>query len=267
MIRLIALDVDGTLLDSAHRLPPANAEAVRAALDRGIAVVLATGKQYSAARDLIHGLGLTAPQITSHGALITDPATDSPILLQGVPRAAGERALEVGTAVGITMIIAGDGRTYARERNADIEYMLTYGDPEPQLMADLAAALEPPPTHLMAIAYRRDAVYAAAEDAFNAALNGALAVSRSSPYYLELLHPEVSKGNALRIVCDRLGIDPAEVLAVGDSFNDLSLFAAAGVSAAMGHARPEVRAAASHIAPDNDSAGVAWAIQTLALDR
>ena len=257
MFKLVALDVDGTLLNSHHELTPVVAQAIREAQAQGVHIVLATGKQYSAILPLIEHLELTAPQITSHGALVTDPVQHIMLHQQCIPLEPGRKAIAIGTELGVTMVVAGHGRTFAAAHNADIDYMLTYGDPVPQILSDLTQALEPAPTHLMALAYKRDALYAEAYQRFKAELDGQLNVSLSSPYYVEFLHPQASKGLALVAVCAQLGIDRENVLAAGDSFNDLSMFEFAGLSVAMDNAHADVKKHANIIAPSNNHDGVA----------
>lgn len=257
MFKLIALDVDGTLLNSHHALTPAVAKAVKAAQAQGVHIVLATGKQYSAIVPLIEQLELTAPQVTSHGALVTDPTANIILHQQSIPLEPGRRAIAIGAELGVTMVVAGHGKTFAAAHNADIDYMLTYGDPVPQILDDLTQALDPAPTHLMALAYQRDALYAEAYRRFKAELGDVLNVSLSSPYYVEFLHPQASKGQALAAVCAQLGIDREQVLAAGDSFNDLSMFEFAGLAVAMDNAHRDVKKQANLVAPSNNDDGVA----------
>ncbi len=265
MYKLVALDVDGTLLNSHHELTPAVAEAIRAALAQDVHVVLATGKQYSAIIPLIEQLELTAPQITSHGALVTDPVQNIVLHQQCIPLEPGRRAITIGAELGVTMVVAGHGKTFAAAHNADIDYMLTYGDPVPQILDDLTQALDLAPTHLMALAYKRDALYAEAYNRFRADLGDVLNVSLSSPYYVEFLHPQASKGQALAAVCAQLGVERESVLAAGDSFNDLSMFAFAGLAVAMDNAHSDVKKHANIIAPSNNADGVAHLLRQYVL--
>jgi len=265
MFKLVALDVDGTLLNSHHELTPAVAQAIREAQALGIHIVLATGKQYSAIMPLIEQLELTAPQITSHGALVTDPVQNVMLHQQCIPLEPGRKAIALGAELGVTMVIAGHGKTFAAAHNADIDYMLTYGDPVPQILSDLTLALEPAPTHLMALAYKRDALYAEAYQRFKTELDGQLSVSLSSPYYVEFLHPQASKGLALAAVCGQLDIDREYVLAVGDSFNDLSMFEFAGMAVAMDNAHSDVKKHANIVAPSNNDDGVAHMLRQFVL--
>jgi Cof subfamily protein (haloacid dehalogenase superfamily) len=263
MYRLIALDVDGTLLNTHHQLSEVNAQAVLDAQSRGMHVVLATGKQYVGIVPLIERFGLTAPQITSHGALVTDPSTGTPLYERGIPVTAGRKAFTIAQELDVTMVVAGHGKTWATAHNHDIDYMLTYGDPVPTILDDLAQALTPPPTHLIALAYQQDRLYKTAYKRFAAELDGHLNVYKSSPYYIEFLHPAASKGNALAHVCDQLEITADEVVAVGDSFNDMSMLDYAGLSVAMGNSPEELKRNADRITLSNDEDGVAHLIHDL----
>lgn len=264
--RLIALDVDGTVQNSRHELSPRNEAALKNAQAAGVAVVLATGKQYVAIRRLIEQIGLQSPQITSDGSIISTPAGEV-IYRQGVPREPAEQFIALAHKMGVTPVIARDGQTFAVERNADVDYMLTYGDPVPTFMPDLRAALEPPPSYLMGLAYQRDVLYEDFEAAAKAQIGAALNIYRTSPYYIQAVHPAVSKGAALEKLCEMLGVGRAEVLAVGDSFNDISMFRFAGRSVAMGHSNPAVQAAAHEITATNDEDGVAHVIERYILNH
>jgi hydroxymethylpyrimidine pyrophosphatase-like HAD family hydrolase len=92
-----------------------------------------------------------------------------------------------------------------------------------------------------------------------------LSVSLSSPYYVEFLHPQASKGLALAAVCGQLDIDREYVLAVGDSFNDLSMFEFAGMAVAMDNAHSDVKKHANIVAPSNNDDGVAHMLREFVL--
>jgi Cof subfamily protein (haloacid dehalogenase superfamily) len=265
--KLVALDIDGTTLNSRHELTEATAEAIRETMARGIHVVLATGKQYVSAVDLVHQLGLTAPQITSNGSLISDPKNDSVIFREVISRTVAEQAIDIGAELGVTVILAADGKTYTTHINEDIDYILTYGDPYPELYPNLKDALSVMlPSFITAIAYKKDELYLHADQVYQERLGRDLHVHRSSPYFIDMVHPNVSKGSALRHVGDMLGILPAEMLVIGDSFNDLSMFQMAGLAIAMGHAPAEVKAAAHEITKTNDLDGVSHALRQFILN-
>ena len=261
--QLLAIDVDGTLENSAHELSERNAKAVKAAIVAGLHVVLTTGKQYVAIQRHIDSLDLQSPQITAGGAVITDPVQKTDIYRMGIPANLASDVVKLADELGITAIVFRDGQTFTREINKDIEYMLTYGDPYPTLMDDVTASFDPLPLQLMCIAYQDDALYEHAFEAFVAEFGDTLGVRKSSPYYVEFTHKDVSKGTALQWLCNHLSIPLANTVALGDSFNDLSMFEVAGLSIAMGQSPLAVRDAADEVAASNDEDGVAETIQRI----
>ena len=90
---------------------------------------------------------------------------------------------------------------------------------------------------------------------------------QSAPYFLEILHPEVSKGNAVKKLAEKLGIKQQEVMSIGDNGNDLSMIEYAGCGVAMENAIPEVKKSADFQTRSNNENGVAYAIQELVLTR
>ena len=264
-IRLVAIDVDGTLLDSTHRLSSGNRQALHAALAAGVHITLATGRQYVYIAPLVAELGLHSPQITSSGAVITLPASGEMLHADRIAREDAAEAIRLGEELGITLVVVQNGKTYARAINADIEHMLTYGDPRPHVAPDLLATLDLPPTNIKAIAYRQDELYARAEAEFQRALGSRLNIFRSVPYYLEFSPKSISKGTALRRVADYVGIAQSEILAIGDGHNDIAMFEAAGLSVAMANAGEDVKRHATAITAHCDEDGVARAIERFVL--
>lgn len=256
---LIALDVDGTVQNSKHEVSPAHVAELQRLVQTGVHVVLATGKQLFAVQSLIDRLGLVAPQITSDGAIISQAG--AVIYRQPVPPDLAAQFIRVGQEIGISVILAGNSATITTALNPDIEYMLTYGDPYPTFVPDLTFALDPPPDYLMAIAYQNEALYAEAERVFKARFGDTLRIHRTSPYYIQALHPDASKGNAIRQVCEMLHVPLDKTIAVGDSFNDLSMFAVVGRAVSMGHSADAVKAAAHEVTGTLDEDGVAQVIR------
>jgi Cof subfamily protein (haloacid dehalogenase superfamily) len=99
----------------------------------------------------------------------------------------------------------------------------------------------------------------------SAPLSQRLNIVTSSSWSVDVTHYHANKGNALRLLAHELDISLHQTLAIGDSFNDLSMFAVAGLSVAMGNAVPEVKNYATYLAPSNDKDGVAWALETFCL--
>lgn len=264
MYQLVALDVDGTLLDSDHALDPQVVQAVHAVRARGVQVCLATGKLYTSVKALIDELGLDGPQITCNGAVVVD--AHSGAVMHHWPLDPAELALSLATltqyATDLPVAWYTDQAIYTTSAPGYLDDILaSYHEPSVHHVATVDL-LPPPVKLLMAGTPERFATLRAVLDPH---LAGKLRVIRTALEFLELMSLRTSKGIALQTVLNLLGIDRAAALAMGDSENDLPLLAAAGYRVAMGNAVPDVLANADHITATNDAAGVARALEDLIL--
>ena len=268
-IRLVALDIDGTLVGEDLDIGSDTRTAIRAARKRGVMVSLVTGRMVSSAMRFARELDLDSPIVGYQGALIREmPAAGSDRLgrlLVHTPMPA-ETAREI---VAWTREHGLDPHLNHLERlivriddpRADEYGAFIGGDPE--LAGDLVdtirhpitkilAAGEPPlPTDLAPRARKR--------------FGGAAAVTISHPRFLEFTAPGVSKGRAIRWLARRLGIPLGAVLAIGDQWNDIEMLAEVGHGAAMPTAPAEVLAVARYVAPPVGEEGVARMIEALVL--
>jgi len=268
-IRLVALDIDGTLVGEDLDIGSDTRTAIRAARKRGVIVSLVTGRMVSSAMRFARELDLDSPIVGYQGALIREmPAAGSDRLgrlLVHTPMPA-ETAREI---VAWTREHGLDPHLNHLERlivriddpRADEYGAFIGGDPE--LAGDLVdtirhpitkilAAGEPPlPTDLAPLARKRFAEVAA--------------VTISHPRFLEFTAPGVSKGRAIRWLARRLGIPLGAVLAIGDQWNDIEMLAEVGHGAAMPTAPAEVLAVARYVAPPVGEEGVARMIEALVL--
>lgn len=259
--RLLALDVDGTLLTADHRITPAVADAVHRAVSQGIEVVLATSRPPRALWPILASLGLVSPAlfVASQGALTGSYSRD------GVLRVLDRRPMPVHLArtvvasagrlgVSVSWLAGEDWLVPAFDDLIREEARIVGCAP---VVADLPAQLAGPDKILVLAGPGR----ADLPDAL--ALPEGLAAEVSTPTHVEITAAGVDKGVALARLCDRLGIPPAEMLAMGDGPNDLSMLRLAGVAVAPANAHPDVRAIAHHIAPSSDDDAVAWVVDSL----
>ena len=268
-IRLIALDIDGTIIGDDGIIGPRTRAVVRAAMDRDIAVSLVTGRMVSSAMRFARELGLSEPVVGYQGGLIRAmPPPGSPRL----GRLLMHTALPAETARSIV--------AWAREHDLDPHlnhlerFILRADDPgaddysafmgaRAELVPDLVEAIVHPITKVLAVGQpplptERSTL---ARDAFA----GLADVTISHPRFLEFVAPGVSKGRAVRFLARRLRIPPGSVLAIGDQWNDLEMIAVAGHGTAMPTAPAGVRAVARYIAPPLEDEGAGRMIEALAL--
>lgn len=266
MIRLVALDLDGTLLDSNFHVADVDKEAIALARAKGVHVVVNTTRWYEISLRTAKRLDLTSPMVCHNGAHIKSPAGEEllhlPIateIAREIAAFCDERGWEAYTTV--------NGVTYMRTRwEANIDPARL---PPDMIMARTHAEhVTAPATGILA--FSEDAVRDVPAE-FAARYDGRLAFpagwSGAQTPYVTVTVAGVDKGTGLRFVCERLGVPPEECLAAGDAQPDVAMFDVAGVSVAMGNAIDEVKAQADAVAPSNTEGGVAWAVRRYVLEE
>ncbi len=272
MIKLIAIDLDGTLFNASHQLTEANRQAVWRARESGIQPVIVTGRGRRGAEMALDMLGLDLPYVCSAGALVcAGKAVDAPRIIS---------ARTFDAIDELRYLIA-----YAREAGLGLiadtpTGNFWFGDDS------LGESLDP---LTAATAYDSRRVLQPERD-FARPLLKVTIVADPDPMreavrildqhcpsvqhtfagmrYTDVTARGVDKCSALQILVSHLGISPAEVAAIGDQPIDIPMLRCAGISAAMGNAHAAVKDAARWIAPSNDEDGVAWFIeQILSSDR
>jgi Cof subfamily protein (haloacid dehalogenase superfamily) len=267
MIKLIALDLDGTLLGPGFKISEDDRSAIADAREAGVHVTIDTTRWYELASMTAQRLGLTSPMVCHNGAHIkaagaSDHVLHLPIAVEPAAEIAAfcdEKGWESYTSV--------SGVTYMRTRyEASI-------DP-----ARLPAGMRLEKRHAQFVTAPATGILAFGQDAvdeieprFEKKYPGLLAYpagwSESMTPYVTITVAGVDKGTGLRVVCEQLGIVPDEAMAVGDAHPDVAMFDVAGIGIAMGNAPEEVRERATAVAPANDAGGVAWAIRRYVLEE
>lgn len=259
-IRLIASDLDDTLINSERMLSRRTLRAASRAMALGVRFVLASGRMLSAMRPFIRALGVNAPVIAYNGAAVF--AADTGKLTHALPvdletaREACRRAEESGLHV---QAFIDDEYVFRAHNEFTAAYAQGIGIPGRALGEPLSRALDRPPLKLLIIADR--ARIDAEQPLFAEFLQDRANAFISKPIFLEITAPGADKGAALARVLADYGIDAKEAAAFGDAQNDLSMLKAVGFGVAVKNAREEAKAAARFIAPSNDEDGVARMIE------
>ena len=269
--RLLACDIDGTLLDDHGTLPNAVRRAIAAITESGVEVVLATGRSpWSGIVDLSDRLSLTGPQITMQGALVSVPATGEVHRLRAIPTALYRDTLRFADELGLDPVVGlldghraerlpEGGELFVNPMTAGRSFRYVEGlerlVPERPIRVFLPTG---PDRHA---AVRRLALtrFAARASIVWSDLTG-----------IEILAVDTHKGEAVSWLAASRGIGMEEVAAVGDATNDVEMLRQAGRSAAMGTAPAEVRYCADVIVPSSADLGVldafAWFFPDLATE-
>lgn len=261
--RLVALDVDGTLLDSSHTLRPRVVDAVRAAQARGLIITLATGKLLASVQPILQRLDLPGPMITLNGAATLDAVTGEAqrfVPLREEDRQAVIRTVREIDPATLVSHFTVDSILVDRD-HPRMGIFAEYGEGPPVHVPDLLADSLPPAAKILLSGAPEQ--LAALRVAVTPLLQNRVTITTTTPDFLEFFDPAAGKGLALRALCETLGIPRAAVVAMGDGENDVPLFEEAGLAVAMANATEGTRAAAQRIAPSNDEDGVAVILDEL----
>lgn len=268
-IRLVALDLDGTLLHSNKELPPENEAALRLAAERGVEIVPTTGRFFGGMPECVRALPFIHYAITVNGAQVLDLRQGTTLYRADIP---WRRAVEVMQRLDTLPVIYDcymDGRGYmtrrlqqkAEEFAPDAHYaamIRRLRTPVDELKGFLAAQQHP--VQKIQLFAKETSLQAFLLTDLPRRFPGLLATS-SVRNNVELNALHANKGEALQALARALGIPLDATLAFGDGLNDISLLQAAGIGVAMGNAPPEVRAHAGFVTLSCDECGVAAGIR------
>lgn len=281
-IRMLALDIDGTIVGSDVTLSDRTVAAIREAVARGVRVSLATGRTHGSAAIFAHRLGLTEPIVGHQGAVIRampepDPRADAELLASGAvrgrvgklllhrPMAAGavRDALAWCWANGLQPHINHLERILVQDDDPHFEDYSAYFGKRAESYPDLIGAVTAPKSKVISVGIPPRPMELI--DDARSLFAGRAWPTVSHPRFLEFVAPGVTKGHAVAWLARRAGIPMSQVMTVGDALNDLEMIEAAGHGTAMATAPAAVRAAARYVAPPVDEEGSAALIEALVL--
>jgi len=265
-IKLIAIDLDGTLSTNLPQIPPQTRQALTATIAQGVKIALATGRPYPMAAQIARDLDLNAPVIVYQGAVVRDPWSEETLHAETMPLAVSRRLIKFARDKKLHLVLyMADGNYTELPSNQMEQAVGREGVPlliVHNLLAVLGDETKPIKGVFVQPRSKNEAVYQLLKDQFSPELT----VLRSADILVEALWPTVSKGNGLRLLAERFGVSPDETMAIGDQDNDISMLQAAGLGVAMGNGSEGAKAAADVLAPSVEEAGVAWALQRYVLD-
>jgi len=256
MIKLIACDMDGTLLTSDKKLPKDLFSVLEQLRERGILFAVASGRQYGSLRRDFEALVPHILFICENGALIMDQ--DERIFLDPIDTHDLPRIIEVSrTMQGVypAVCCAGVALMEATAPEHFLTSMQTHYK-HTKIVPDLMAACEGVTDACKVCFYSDDAAENTSLPVLHRELGDTLSIIHSDYNWVDVMKPGVNKGAALDALYARLGITKDEAMAFGDYLNDYELLKNVTHSYAMANAHPQLKAIAAHIAPSNDEDGV-----------
>ncbi|MGI8387742.1 Cof-type HAD-IIB family hydrolase [Robertmurraya sp. P23] len=266
--KMIVLDLDDTLLNDEHTLSKRNKEALMAAQELGVKVVLASGRptfgMVSIAKDL--QLDQYGSYILSfNGSKIINAKTNEEIFNSTISSEMAHRLYDLSRREGVAILSYKDESIVIEEPNeyADIEATIT-GLPM-QIVDQFKATITEPVVKAMMLAHPD--VLVNVEQTLVKEVGEEVSVFRSKPFFLEFTALNVTKGTSLHQLTQKLGIKAEEVIAIGDSYNDITMIEFAGLGVAMGNAPDAIKEIANHVTETNNNDGVAKVVEDFILSK
>ncbi|WP_058300953.1 Cof-type HAD-IIB family hydrolase [Gorillibacterium timonense] len=263
MYKLIAIDIDDTLINDEKEVTPATEQALEQAVAKGVIVTLATGRAYASAQKIARQTGLNVPIITYQGALIKNLMDEKVLLERFVPREAAHKLLDYCLEHNLHLQTYVDDKLYTREDNDKIRgYCELNGTPF-YIEPDFRSMMDKPTPKLLII--DEPSYLDELGPILRELLGPEVHITKSKPHFLEIMHHEGTKGHALAFLADHFGCTLSETIGVGDSWNDRELLETAGLGVAMANATPALKEIADYVTASNNEDGVKEVIERFIL--
>ncbi len=272
MYKLVASDLDETLLDENHEIPQRVIDAVSRAAELGVRFAPATGRPFGSVDGVLKTLGLYGNPddyvISFNGGCLTRNSEGTPLTTCSLTNETAETIYQAGRSYGVCMHVY----------TLDVVYLYNYSDEERKYIEGRMNIVETfeesleflggePVVKIVFMMRDLDYLHRIEAEMAKAGTTAGLDVCYSGDRYLEFNAPGINKGAGLAALAERLGIPMDEVIAVGDNSNDVSMLKAAGMGCAVANATDEAKAAADYVCEaDNNAGGVAEAIEKFILN-
>lgn len=258
-IKLLAVDLDDTLLNEECIVSEANKKAIQEAVARGVIVTIATGRMYESAQKIAKEIGIDVPLISYNGAFVKTAVSEEVLMKRCLDEDAARAVLDLFREKGWYIQLYRNDTLYVDKATDDTR---AYEERVETKAVEIGEAFyEDPRDILKMLAISDPDKIDYVEETVHTLFAGKVFAPRSMPRFLEIVNAKVNKGEALRFVAEHFGIKREEVMAIGDSNNDIAMLEYAGIGIAMGNAKPRVLEVADAITATNAKDGVAEAIK------
>ncbi|MBS4021823.1 MAG: HAD family phosphatase [Dethiobacter sp.] len=263
--KLLALDLDDTLLNEEFKISEQNRAAIRRAAGHGALITLATGRMFRSALPFARELEIDLPLITYHGALIKTAGEEETLFHKPVPL---PLALEVAAYCkkrGFHVNAYIDDELLVEEENEFSRFYQSIANIKLTVVGDLISYMSVSPTKLTII--NREGKLPSLQEELISRFGSDLAIVLSRPHFLEVTDRLATKGQALKYLADLHGIAREDVAAIGDSYNDIDMLIYAGTGVAVANAPQDVKSFADVVTASNLEHGVAVFINRFMFDE
>jgi hypothetical protein len=262
LYRLLALDLDGTLVDEGRPLLPHVIEALQQVAKKGITVAIVTGRMHRAALPYAKALNLSIPLISYQGAMVRHTVTDEIIYHQPLPFALAREFISEIQKCDYHINLYLNDNLYVAKATPEVKAYEFITGVTAEIVGNLLQFIDDkqePPTKVLAITDAKIAPELYAE--MHARFNPDLYITRSYATFTEALNPLCSKGKALAELAKSMGISAKETIAIGDNLNDLPMIEWAGLGVAVANADKALKPHADYITEKRVSDGVLEVIE------
>jgi Cof subfamily protein (haloacid dehalogenase superfamily) len=265
--KLICIDLDGTLLNSKKHISSENSVAIRAAINKGVNIVLCSGRIFAGAKAYARLLDIKGPLISCNGALIKDIETEAIIYSNYMKKSDCQKIIDIFHKYKIYFHAYIDDTLYTEKLEYSSLFYWNKNKELPlndkvdiKLVKDIRDVIIDKEMSVLKLVAISESSVVLSECRNEVSEITSVYVTSSDTKNFEVMNSGVNKGNAIRIIAEKLNISKSETIAIGDNENDLKMFHFAGIKVAMGNAEVCVKEMADYITLNNDENGVAETI-------
>ena len=257
--KFVAIDLDDTLLDHDLKISDRARLAIGRAKQKGIYVTLSTGRMYRSALPYAKELQIDMPIITYQGALVKNPRSNETLAHYPLALDYARKVISRVKSLGYHINIYINDTLYIEKRTPHSDRYEKISGIASQPVGDLLTFLKEDPTKLLVSAEEHQLDRLTEE--FGHMFGENVHITKSKPYFLEFSHPLGTKGHALSVLAEKYGVLREEVIAIGDSYNDLEMIDYAGLGVIVNNARQELKKHADYVTTAPSGDGVAEVIE------
>ena len=259
--KLVAIDMDGTLLNNDKEIPEQNREIIEKLADEGVSFILASGRPYQSLEPYTKELEVYLPLISANGSMVKCSLTEKTYHKCNLPLDKAQEIIDYGLKNDYGVSVYYDGQILTSSEEMAQGHLELEGI-KPEVVTGLK--LSKPPIKI--IYYGAEEKIDQAYSFLGAEYQNKLYITRSDEEYLEVMNLKVSKGQALQYMMTTMNIESEQVIAIGNNFNDVAMFKTAGVAVAMGNSPQGVKEEADFVTKSNQNNGVAYALQKIIVE-
>lgn len=265
-IKLIATDLDGTLLDGAAQVGDDVIETVRLLRERGVEVAIATGRMFCSASRIAAKLDIDAPIICYNGAMVRRMGSGEMLSHQHLTAEHAEKIIDIyekyapkGTVCHVYI----NDEMYIPFANERSERYIAKHCCKTHIEPDLKSLITKVGAPTKILFWCDEDQMADLRKTAEDVMNGEVFITQSCAFFLEFVSLKAGKGNGVKFLADMLGVTKEQTMCLGDNLNDLPLYQAGGLNVALGNAVDELKEQADFVSKRNDEQGWSYAVRTL----